>query len=100
MLYSQWRDIEVEGYRILESALKHGITEEEIHYVLSDKNPTRRAYEMHDDEEGNAQDMFVAHTGTRPWPVEVGISYCQDENVVFHANKVTPEFEKLYKAER
>ncbi len=63
----------VEGYRILGSAYKHGITEQEIHYVLSDNNPTRRSYIMHDDDDGNAQDMFVAHTGTRPWPIEVGI---------------------------
>lgn len=88
-----------EDYRILDSAKKHGITEQEIHYVLSDKNPTRRSYEMHDDGDGNAQDMFVAHTGTRPWPIEVGMSYRPDENVVFHADKVTPEFEKLYEAE-
>ncbi|MBY0549269.1 MAG: hypothetical protein K2W95_18485 [Candidatus Obscuribacterales bacterium] len=89
----------VQDYRILDSARKHGITDQEIDYVLSDKNPTQRAYEMHDDDDGNAQDMFVAHTGTRPWPIEVGLSYRAKENIVFHANKVTPEYEKLYKAE-
>lgn len=88
-----------EGYTVLESAYKHGITEQEIHYVLSDKNPTRRSYAMHDDENGNAQDMFVAYSGTRPWPVEVGLTYRRGENVVFHADKVTPQFEKLYEAE-
>ncbi len=89
----------VEDYRILESARKHGITDQEIHYVLSDQNPTRRTYEMHDDKHCNAQDMFVAHTGTRPWAIEVGVSYRANENVVFHAQKVTPEFELLYEAE-
>ena len=89
----------VEDYRILDSAYKHGITEQEIHYVLSDQNPTRRSYIMHDDDDGNAQDMFVSHTGTRPWPIEVGVSYRPDENVVFHADKVTPAFEELYEAE-
>ncbi len=52
-----------DGYRILGSAYKHGITEQEIHHVLSEKNPTRRCYEMHDDENGNAQDMYVATQG-------------------------------------
>lgn len=89
-----------DGYRILGSAYKQGITEQEIHHVLSEKNPTRRCYEMHDDENGNAQDMYVGCTGTRPWPIEVGISYSADENIVFHASKVTPQYEKLYKAER
>jgi len=88
-----------EEYRILSSANRHGISEEEIDYVLSDMNPTRRSYIMHDDDDGNAQDMFVAHTGTRPWPIEVGVSYRPNENVVFHADKVTPEFEELYEAE-
>jgi hypothetical protein len=89
----------VEDYRILDSAYKHGIKELEIHYVLSDENPTRRSYEMHDDEYGNAQDMYVAHTGTRPWPIEVGVFYCANENIVFHANKVTREFKELYELE-
>ncbi len=89
----------VEGYRIIGSAFKHGITEFEIDYVLSDKNPTRRSYEMHDDEDGNAQDMYVAHTGTRPWPIEVAVSYGTSENIVFHASKVSSKFEELYKSE-
>ncbi len=89
-----------ESYRILDSAHKHGITEQEIHYALSDNNPTRRSYILHDDEDGNAQDMYVFHTGTRPWAIEVGVSYRPSENVVFQAAKVTPEFAILYEAER
>jgi hypothetical protein len=85
--------------RILESAYKHGITEQEILFVLDDKNPTRRSYIMHDDDDGNAQDMFVAHTGTRPWPIEVGISYRVDESIVFHASKLTPEYQNMYETE-
>ncbi len=88
-----------DDYRILGSAYEHGITEYEIACVLSEKNPTRRSYDMHDDGDGNGQDMFVAHTGTRPWPIEVGVCYRKHENVVFHARKVTPEFARLYEAE-
>ena len=99
MLYGAATMVE-DDYRVLESASKHGITEPEIHSVLSDNNPTRRAYLLHDDEDGNAQDMYVAHTGTRPWAIEVGVSYRPGENVVFHAAKVTPEFAILYEAER
>ena len=87
-------------YLILESAYKHGINEQEIDYVLSDRNPTRRFYEMHDDKEGNAQDMVVAYTGTRPSPIEVGLCYSPDKNIVFHADKVSNKFSQLYKAER
>ncbi len=86
-------------YRILDSAYKHGITEEEIDYVLSDENPTRRWYEMHDDENGNPQEMFVAHTGTRPWPIEVGIAYLFNEDLVFHASKISTIYRFLYKSE-
>lgn len=87
------------GYRILKSAYKHGITEQEIDDVLSNKNPTRRIYEMHDDAQGNAQDMYVAYTGTKPWPVEVAVSYRLNENVVFHAHRLTTEYKALYEAE-
>ena len=87
-------------YRILKSAFKHGITEQEIDYALSDKNPTRRFYEMHDDKDGNAQDMVIAHTGTRPWAVEIGLCYLTNENVVFHASKISSEFKKQYEVER
>lgn len=86
-------------YRILDSAYKHGITEREIDNVLSDKNRTQRCYEMHDDENGNPQDMFVAHTGTRPWPIEVGVAYLPDEDLVFHASKVSTVYRFLYKSE-
>jgi len=89
----------LDDYRILDSAYKHGITDAEIAYVLSDKNATRRVYDLHDDDDGNAQDMFVAHTGTRPWPIEVGVSYRPDEDVVFHASRISIEYEKLYKEE-
>lgn len=86
-------------YRILKSAYRHGITEKEIDYALSDKNPSRRFYEIHDDKEGNAQDMAVAYSGMRPYPIEVGLCYKPKENVVFHADKITPKFRKLYEAE-
>jgi len=89
----------LEDFRILESAYKHGITEQEIHYALSDKNPTRRCYELHDDAQGNPQDMYVSYTGTRPWPIEVAVSYRENENIVFHASKATPEYTELYEAE-
>jgi len=47
----------------------------------------------------NAPAMFVAHTGTRLWPIKVGASYRPNESVVFHPDKKTPEFEELYEAE-
>jgi hypothetical protein len=87
-------------YRILKSAFRHGITETEIDYVLSDKNPSRRFYEMHDDRAGNAQDMVVGYSGTRPYLIEVSLCYSPNENIVFHAAKITRKYRKLYEAER
>lgn len=86
-------------YRILPSAYKHGITEAEIDNVLSDVNFTQRIYEMHDDERGNPQDMYVAHTGTRPWPIEVAVARRQNETVVFHASKISTIYRFYYKSE-
>jgi len=86
-------------YKVRVSAYKHGISQAEIAYVLSAANPTRRTYELHDDKEGNAQDMFVAHTGTRPWAIEVGVSYRENVDVIFHASRVSKKFEKLYEGE-
>ena len=88
-----------EGYKILDSALKHGITELEIDEVLREQNLTRRSYELPDDGQGNARDMCVAYVGTRPWPIEIGICYGPTEDVVFHASRITPRFRELYEAE-
>ena len=87
-------------YRILDSAFKHGITESEIDSVLSDMNPTRRIYDMHDDKNGVPQDMYVAHTGTRPWAIEVSVAYRETETVIFHANRISNEYRKFYEGER
>lgn len=87
------------GYRILQSALKHGIDEPEIDFVLRNNNPTRRCYELHEDRYGNAQDMFVGYVESRPWPIEVALAYRDDETVVFHARKVSPAFRTLYESE-
>ncbi len=86
-------------FRILDSALKHGISREEIMIVLSDENPTQRCYVMHCDEMGNPQDMYVAHTATRPWPIEVAVVYLPYEDLVFHASKVSTVYRFLYKSE-
>lgn len=87
------------GYRILPSALKHGVSESEIDFVLSSNNPTLRCYELHDDRDGNAQDMFVGFTDSRPWPIEIALSYRDDEIVVFHASKISASNRKLYESE-
>jgi hypothetical protein len=89
-----------EDYEILESALKHGISVAEISYVLDWSNPTQRYYDLHDDEFGNSQDMVVAHTGTRPWPIEVGLSYRKEVTVVFHANRASGEYLERYENEK
>jgi hypothetical protein len=85
--------------RILDSAYKHGIRKEEILLLLDERNETLRSYPLHEDQDGNPQEMLVGHTGTRSWPIEIGVCYRATEPVVFHAAKLTPEFRKLYEAE-
>jgi hypothetical protein len=85
--------------RILKSAFKHGISEYEILSALSDTNVTKSSFVMDDDGDGNPQDMFVAFPDNQPYAIEVGICYKIDEDVVFHADKLTKFFAKLYERE-
>lgn len=48
----------IEGFRIIDSAYRHGIRESEIWYVLDAFNATRRVYDLHEDEDGSSQDKY------------------------------------------
>jgi hypothetical protein len=85
-------------YKILSSALEHGVTKRDIQYVLYPGNPTTRYYLMHDDEDGNGQEMAVGFTESERC-IEIGIGYQQHTTIIFHADSITPAYKKLYKAE-
>lgn len=83
--------------RILKSALEHGITQRQIREALADE--LRRNFEIHEDEHGNPQDMVVGHT-EREVLLEIGICYRAKTDVIFHANKVTAYYKRLYERSR
>jgi hypothetical protein len=84
---------DMERIRILEAALKHGITQRQIREALADR--LRRNFEIHQDEHGNPQDMVVGHTESEVL-LEIGICYRATTDVIFHANKVTAHYKRLY----
>jgi hypothetical protein len=85
-------------YRILPSALEHGVTERDIQYVLLPGNPMTRFYILHDDAEGNGQEMAVGYT-ERERLIEIAICYRPNETVIFHADSVTLTYKEYYEAE-
>jgi hypothetical protein len=80
--------------RILKSALKHGITELQIRQVLSDRYTTKQ-YPIHDDSHGNPQEMLVGYTQSNVL-LEIAVRYGSDFNDIFHSNKVSAKYKKLY----
>jgi hypothetical protein len=79
--------------RILKAALKHGIIQRQILEALADK--LRRNFEIHEDEHGNPQDMVVRHTDSEVL-LEIGVCYRARTDVIFHANKATAHYKRLY----
>lgn len=81
--------------RINESALKHGIAELSIREVLADTRTTK-AYQIHDDAKGNPQEMLIGYT-VQGVLLEIAVRYTENFDEVFHANRVSAKFRKLYK---
>lgn len=80
--------------QIRKSALKHGISERQIREVLADKVFTR-AYEIHEDTYGNPQEMLVGYTEMGVL-LEIAVRYTNKFNCIFHANRVSAKYRKLY----
>jgi hypothetical protein len=79
---------------IRESALKHGITEIEILEVLADQSLTK-PFEMHEDKWGNPQEMLVGFTQASVL-LEIAVRYTEGWDEIFHANRVSAPYRKLY----
>jgi hypothetical protein len=56
-------------------------------------------HDIHDDDDGNSQDMALGFDAEGN-PIEVGITYMQFDEVVFHANAMTPAMRTKYDEER
>lgn len=77
------------------SAFEHGITEDQIEEVLANRWGTTKWFQIHDDGEGNSQDM-AAGFDAEGCPIEIGITYRADDEVIFHADSVTSVWEVRY----
>ncbi|MBX9724614.1 MAG: hypothetical protein K2X81_24630 [Candidatus Obscuribacterales bacterium] len=53
-------------------------------------------FKIHDDFDGNSQDMVVGFD-SKGILLEVGITYLDDDEVVFHADCATSSWQSLFK---
>jgi hypothetical protein len=81
--------------RFRQSAFEHDITEDQIEEVLLDRWGMTKWFKIHDDDDGNSQDMAVGFDREGS-PLEVGLTYINDDEVVFHADDVTPAWQIQY----
>ncbi len=81
--------------RFRQSAFEHGITEGQITEVISNRWGMTKWFKIHDDAEGNSQDMAVGFDA-EGMMIEVGMAYIDDDEVVFHADNMTPAWASSY----
>ena len=79
-----------------ESLIRHGAARKDVDEVLSDKNISRRDFELLQSIDGNLRLMFVGFNSAGRL-LEIGVQFI-DENYehIFHAQAVSPKFHKLY----
>lgn len=70
------------------SAFKNKITQVQIEEVLASCWGMSKWFQIHEDEQGNSQDMVVGFD-SEGTAIEIGITYVNDDEVVFHANVIT-----------
>lgn len=78
-----------------DSAFDHDITQDQIEEVLANKWGMTKWFPIHDDEDGNSQDMAVGFDAEGNG-LEVGLSYIEDDEVVFHADNMTLSWQTEY----
>lgn len=81
-----------------DTAFEHGIQKGRIEEVLANKWGQTKWFEIHEDVQGNSQDMAVGFDAEGN-ALEIGISYIGDHEWVFHAMAVTPAWRKRYSEE-
>lgn len=82
--------------KILSSAFRHGISEKEILSLLA-YDSTRTIFEIHDDEHGNTQEMIVGFSQNGKL-LEIALKYTAISDIVFHANKASFKYRRLFRA--
>ena len=84
--------------RLRLSALDHDITEAQIKEVLANIWGMTKWFKIHDDINENSQDMAVGFDA-EGIPIEIGITYIEDDEVVFHANSMSSTWSDRYREE-
>jgi hypothetical protein len=78
-----------------QSAFTHGIATTQIEEVLANRWGMTRWFQIHDDKNGNSQDIVVGFDA-EGIALEIGVTYTGSDDVIFHANKLTPSWEVRY----
>lgn len=81
--------------KILPSAFRRGITEKEILTLIANDSSCARV-EIHEDQNGNPQEMLVGFTQNGKL-LEVAVKYTSTQDVIFHANKASFKFRRLFR---
>ena len=78
------------------SSFDHALTQLQMEQVLADKWGGTKWFRIHDDDDGNSQDMAVGFDAEGGGPFEIGISYIGDDEVVFHGNYANAFWQQMY----
>lgn len=83
---------------IRRSALKHEITPQQMRQVLAYAQTTQ-FFSIHDDVEGDPQEMAVGFAESDVL-LEIGITYGEDIDYIFHAKRAGALYRKLFERRR
>lgn len=85
--------------KFLPSAFRHKVTKYQIGEVLANTFGTTKWFSIHDDRDDNLQDMVLGFD-SQARMLEVGITYIGDDEIVFHAQKITSDWSERYRGEK
>lgn len=77
------------------SAFQHKATRFQMEDVLKNRWGMTKWFPIHEDRYGNSQDMAVGFDSDGLM-LEIGLSYIDDDEIVFHAQKATLGWRKKY----
>ncbi len=81
--------------RFRASAFQHGITKDQMEEVLASQWGMTRWFKIHDDHDGNSQDMVIGFDAEGVL-IEVGLTYIDDDEFIFHADSATSSWKDKY----
>lgn len=77
------------------SAFQHGVTKDQMEEVLVNQWGMTRWFKIHDDHNGNSQDMAIGFDAEGVL-IEVGITYVDNDEFIFHADEATTTWERRF----